>query len=58
MNKHYLSTWLLLLLTVVSCSSCEAIAGIFKAGVWSGIFIVVIIVAVIIFIISRLSNRK
>ena len=58
MNKHFLSSYALLLLIVLSLSSCEAIGAIFKAGVWSGIFIVVLIVAVIIYIISRSGKQK
>ena len=47
--------------TVVSLlSSCEVIEGIFKAGVWSGIIIVVVLVALIIWLISKFSggNRR
>ena len=48
---------MLLLLTILF-SSCEAIAGIFKAGVWSGVLLVVGIIALVIFIISRLAGKK
>jgi len=34
-------------------SSCELVEGIFKAGVWSGIIIVVIVVALLIWILSK-----
>ncbi|MEO8568416.1 MAG: phosphatidate cytidylyltransferase [Ginsengibacter sp.] len=37
-------------------SSCEAIAGIFKAGVWVGVIIVVVIIAVIFWLINK--SRK
>lgn len=50
-----------LMATVVSLlSSCEVIEGIFKAGVWSGIIIVVVVVALIIWLISKFSggNRR
>ncbi len=39
-------------------SSCEVIGGIFKAGVWTGIFVVVAIIVLVIFIISRASGKK
>ncbi|CAM3532850.1 MAG: hypothetical protein K0S24_108 [Sphingobacterium sp.] len=39
---------------LVLVSSCAAIEGIFKAGVWSGILMVVVVVAIIIWIISKL----
>ncbi|UKT64106.1 hypothetical protein [Pedobacter mucosus] len=35
-------------------SSCELIGGIFKAGVWSGIIVVVIVVALIIWIVAKI----
>ncbi len=54
MNKLNLTTIVSLLLVVaVTLSSCQAIAGIFKAGVWVGIIIVVVIVALIFWLISR-----
>lgn len=45
---------------VTLLSSCEVIGGIFKAGVWSGIIIVVIVVALIIWLISKFmgGNRN
>ena len=58
MSKHYLSRYLLFLSIVLGLSSCEAIGAIFKAGVWSGILLVVLVVALIIFIVSRMGNRK
>ncbi|MES2431860.1 MAG: phosphatidate cytidylyltransferase [Bacteroidota bacterium] len=47
------SFYLLLGFLLVTLSSCEAIADIFKAGVWSGIIIVVIIVGLIFWLIGR-----
>ncbi|MCX2576203.1 hypothetical protein [Pedobacter sandarakinus] len=35
-------------------SSCELVGGIFKAGVWSGIIIVVIVVALLIWILAKI----
>ena len=48
----------LLLLLMVYLSSCQAIGDIFKAGVWSGILLVIAIIALIIFVVSKMSNRK
>jgi hypothetical protein len=45
-----------LLFIAVLCStlsSCEAIGGIFKAGVWTGVIAIVVIVALVIWILSR-----
>jgi hypothetical protein len=46
--------WSLLLLF----SSCQVIGGIFKAGVWVGVLLVVGIVGLIIFLISKFSNKN
>jgi len=43
---------LFFLLTLI-LSSCAAIGGIFKAGVWTGIIIILVVVGLIVFIISR-----
>ena len=48
----------LLALLVMSMSSCQAIADLFKAGVYTGFIIVGIVVVLIIFVISRLGGRK
>ena len=42
-----------LFLLVSFISSCEVIGGIFKAGVWVGILIVVVIIGLIIWLIGR-----
>lgn len=39
-------------------TSCEAIEGIFKAGMWTGVIIVVAVVALIIWIISKVAGGK
>jgi hypothetical protein len=52
-------SWLLgILILSLSLSSCEVIGGIFKAGVWSGILIVVLVVALIIFIIAKMGKKS
>lgn len=38
-------------------SSCAVIEGVFKAGVWVGVLVVVAIIGVIIWIISRFTKR-
>ncbi len=52
-NLNYL--WLSGL--VLFLSSCEVIGGIFKAGVWTGILAVAVVVGLIIFLISRGGKR-
>ncbi|ARS42700.1 hypothetical protein CA265_24770 [Sphingobacteriaceae bacterium GW460-11-11-14-LB5] len=39
-------------------SSCELVEGIFKAGVWSGIIIVVVVVALLIWILSKVFGGR
>jgi hypothetical protein len=53
--KHL--TYLLLSFVVLFLSSCEVIGGIFKAGVWTGILAVAVVVGLIIFLISRGGKR-
>lgn len=44
----------LLVVALLGCSSCAAIAGIFKAGVWVGVIIAVFIVGGAVALISLL----
>ncbi len=46
-------TLLFLTAIVVTLSSCSAIAGIFKAGLWFGVIGVVVIVAIIFWLINK-----
>jgi hypothetical protein len=49
-------SWLLLLITafpLLSLSGCEMIGDIFKAGVWVGVLLVVGVIALIVWLISR-----
>lgn len=46
-----------LIFIVTFFSSCEAIEGIFKAGMGVGIFIVLAVVALIIYIMSRFGKK-
>jgi hypothetical protein len=47
---------LVLVSLLLLLSSCEAIQGIFKAGVYTGIIAVVLVVGVIIWILAKLSR--
>ena len=42
-----------LLLLAISLSGCEAIAGIFKAGMWTGVILIVAVVALILYLIGK-----
>jgi hypothetical protein len=56
MTKYFPLALIALLTTTLA--SCSAIEGIFKAGVWSGVIIVVIVIAVIIWIISKIFGGR
>ena len=52
-------TKLLIAFTILlTMNSCEVIGGIFKAGMGFGIFIVIAIVAVVFFVISKIIGGK
>ena len=57
MKNRILSLMLVLALSQLAVS-CEVIGGIFKAGMGVGIFIVIAIIAVIVFVISKIGGRK
>jgi hypothetical protein len=59
MSTQWLSRYLmivLLVLAAVSMTGCEAIAGIFKAGVWTGVVMVVILIALVGFVASKVRG--
>lgn len=56
--KQYPYILTMMLIAMVTLSSCEVIGGIFKAGVWVGVLAVIGVVALIIFLISRMGGKK
>ncbi|WP_276483620.1 phosphatidate cytidylyltransferase [Paraflavitalea pollutisoli] len=48
----------LLAMFLVSLSSCEVIGGIFKAGVWTGILVVAVVVGLLIWLIAKMGGKK
>jgi hypothetical protein len=50
--KHS-TLWLFALALAMSLSSCELIGGIFKAGMWVGILIVVAVVGLVLWLVSK-----
>ena len=58
MKKTNFLTAFILMLISLTLSSCEAIAGIFKAGMGVGIFIVIATVAIVVFIVMKLGKNK
>lgn len=55
-TNPFLSTAILLLLTL-SLSSCSVIGDIFEAGAWTGIIGLVLGIALVIWLVSRLFGR-
>ncbi|MGN6398986.1 MAG: phosphatidate cytidylyltransferase [Flavisolibacter sp.] len=45
--------WLSMMTLAMTISSCEVIGGIFKAGVWVGIIIVVLIIGLILWLVGK-----
>jgi hypothetical protein len=56
--KSLFSKVVLLFMMSFLFTSCSVIEGIFKAGMGVGIFIVIAIIAIIIFVISKLTGNK
>ncbi len=54
MNKSSISMAALLVILVTTLTSCEAIGSIFKAGIWTG----VIGIALVVFLILYLNGRS
>jgi surface polysaccharide O-acyltransferase-like enzyme len=50
--------FLSLIFMAVTLTGCELIGDIFSAGVYTGIFAVVVIVAIVIWILVKMGNRK
>jgi hypothetical protein len=53
MTRAVAGRLLLLLLLAVTASGCEIIGGIFKAGVWVGAIVVVLIVVLVLWIVGK-----
>jgi hypothetical protein len=45
-----------LVMVAFTLSSCEAIGDIFQAGMWVGVFVVVIIVALVLWLIRKVKR--
>jgi len=56
--KRQLIIFSILASFLTALSGCEVIGGIFKAGMGVGIFVVIFVIAIIIFIISRIGKNK
>ena len=57
MNKHLL-VFAILGSLITLMSGCEIIGGIFKTGMGVGIFLVVIVIAIIFYFVNRMGKNK
>lgn len=57
MIKRYFPLALIAFLST-TLASCELVEGIFKAGVWTGVIIVVLVIALIIWLISKVFGGR
>lgn len=48
----------LMFLITTLMTSCEVIGGIFKAGVWSGIIMVVLVVVLVIWLLTKIFGGR
>lgn len=51
--QKFSGLWLFVLATIVTLSSCEVVGGIFKAGFWTAIILVVLVIVVILWLVRR-----
>lgn len=56
--QNKITRLLMVLFILFSFTSCEVIGGIFKAGMGVGIFIVIFIIAIVIFVLAKLFGKK
>lgn len=45
------------MLMLLTLTSCELVGDIFSAGFYTGLFVVVLVIAIIIFIIAKMRRR-
>ncbi len=57
-NANRLITFILIIISIITFSSCDVLQGIFEIGMWSGIIMVLIVIALIIFIVTRFKGRN
>ena len=55
--KKY-SSLALIAIFASTLTSCQLVEGIFKAGVWTGIIVVVVVLALIIWLISKVFGGR
>jgi hypothetical protein len=51
--KQTYGLWMLVLAMATTLSSCEVVGGIFKAGFWTAIILIVLVVVLILWLVGR-----
>jgi hypothetical protein len=51
--KQYAYLWLSVLVMAMTLTSCELVEGIFKAGFWTAIILIVLVVGLILWLVGR-----
>lgn len=57
MNRYKFENLMPLFLAGIFFSGCQAIGRIFKAGVWAGVIGIVVLVAIILWLVSKLNKK-
>lgn len=55
--KQFLTFFLWFLALAVGLTSCEIVGDIFEAGMWTAVIIIVLIVALILWLVSKFRGR-
>jgi hypothetical protein len=51
--KHFSYFFVFFFLCAVALTGCEVIGDIFKAGVWTGVLLVILVIGIIVWLITR-----
>lgn len=57
-DARFLPLALLLIVVAMTTSGCELIADIFQAGMWVGIILVIVVLAIVVFLFRMLAGRR
>jgi cytosine/uracil/thiamine/allantoin permease len=58
MKRSSFLTLLAVAVVIILLPGCQAIGDIFKAGMWTGVFVVVIVIGLIVYLISRAGKKE
>ena len=58
MIKNNTTACAILLVVLLTVQGCAAVAGIFKAGMWTGVILVAAVIVLIIYLVAKMAGRK